>query len=51
MSATISGMCSVARGRTSGVVTRSRSHVGEERGRVARGQLADGDALGARRRG
>ena len=48
MSAAMSGMWSVARGRTSGVVTRSRRRSARNVCRVARGQLADGDARGGR---
>ena len=48
MSATMASMCSVARGRTSGVMTRKSAQVVEEGRLVARGQLADGDALGSR---
>ena len=48
MSAAMSGMCSVARGSTSGIATRSRRQLGQERLRVAGRQLADGDAGGGR---
>ena len=48
MSAAMSGMCSVARGSTSGVATRSRRQVGQERLGVASGELADGDPRGSR---
>ena len=41
MSAAISGMCSVARGSTSGGVTRSRAQVRQEGGGMRRGQLVD----------
>ena len=44
MSCAMSGMCSVARGSTSGIVMRSRAQVVEEDLRVARRELADGDA-------
>ena len=47
MSAAISGMWSVARGSTSGMATRSRRRSARNVCGVARGQLADGDALRA----
>ena len=51
MSATIWSMCSVARGRTSGVGHPERGGVGQEPLELAFGQLVDPDRRRLRRRG